>query len=126
MKIETQEIYKCEHCNKLYQIKGYCEKHEISCPKNPDNFRKCFGCKFLKKEKTEYFFDTVNGSDSRMINIFHCSKIDSFLYPPKVEHKQNYYELGDELNQPMRKECDQFVDEYEEIFDGVQGFFRDR
>jgi len=64
----------------------------------------------MKKKEVEYFFDSGYGEDSRMVEILHCSKLNSFMYPPKVEHKQNYYELGDELNQPMKRECEFYDD----------------
>ena len=50
MKTETKEIYKCEHCNKLYQLKNWCLVHEKACSKNPDNDRACFGCQYLTKQ----------------------------------------------------------------------------
>jgi len=51
MKSEFKEIYKCDHCNKLYQRKHACIKHEIACHKNPENHRVCFGCMHLCKKK---------------------------------------------------------------------------
>jgi len=57
MKIETKEIYKCEHCNKLYQIKSKCLEHEKTCSKNPDNQRACFGCRHLEKKNYTIYED---------------------------------------------------------------------
>ena len=119
MKIETKEIYKCEHCNKLYQIKSYCLKHEISCHKNPDNYRVCFSCNHLEKKNYTLFFDMPDGSEmERKVDLLFCPKIGSFLYPPKVEHKGNAYELFD-TNKPMPRTCKVYEDEkkdFESIF----------
>jgi len=106
MKIETREVYKCEFCNKLYQIKGYCEKHEVVCTHNPNNQRDCFNCGYIEKRKHTIYFDTGYGESKRVVEILYCDKIKSFLYPPKVEHKGNAYELGDELNDPMPMNCE--------------------
>ena len=53
----------------------------------------------------------------RKVNIFYCSKINSYLHPPKNEHKGNAFpqeDLGDgELdNLPMRKSCEHFKHQY--------------
>ena len=105
MKTETIEIYKCEHCNKLYQRKHFCEAHEKNCVHNPDNDRACFNCQFLIKKTTEYYSDGVYMKHQGSLNLLYCNKIGIFLYPPKVEHKGNYFELDAELNEPMRREC---------------------
>lgn len=105
MKIETREIYKCEHCNKLYQIKRYCEAHEKICIQNPDNNRACYNCSHLIKQRTTHYYDAYDGEHSEEVNILFCTKLEIYLYPPKVEHKKNWYELGDELNEPMKREC---------------------
>lgn len=53
MIIQTKEIYKCEYCRKIYQIKRFAESHEKMCKKNPENNRACFGCNFLQKKEVE-------------------------------------------------------------------------
>ena len=109
MKIETKEIYKCEFCNKLYQRKHFCIRHELICLKNPANYRVCFDCKHLTKEKTTIYKDYGQGEQEESVELFFCKKINSFLYPPKVEIKKNYFDdLGDTENQPMKKECEFF------------------
>lgn len=108
MKIEIKEIYKCDHCNKLYQIKSWAEQHEEGCNKNPDNFRACFGCKHLCKKNVDYWFDTYHGEDSKDVLVFYCEKIDSCLYPPKVELAKKWFDFGDINNQPMKKKCEFF------------------
>lgn len=104
MKIQTKEIYKCDHCNKLYQIKRYCAEHEIICSKNPVNDRDCFGCMHLEKKETKISYDTPYGESFRTVHLLHCVKIDSFLYPPKVEHKGNMFETEPYENNPMYKQ----------------------
>lgn len=111
MKVETREIYKCEYCNKLYQIKRFAEAHETSCHRNPNNYRKCLdNCQNLIKKTATYHFDTYCGEDSRKVELFYCTKKESFLYPPKVEHGKKWFDLGDELNEPMPKECKVYDD----------------
>lgn len=111
MIIETKEVYKCEFCRKLYQLKRFAEKHEKQCSKNPANYRICFGCEFLGKRRTYIMIDNEYRSYEEPLDLLYCSKIEVFLYPPKVEHKNNQFELGDHYNEPMRKECKHFKDE---------------
>ena len=110
MKTETKEIYKCDFCKKLYQIRRFAELHEKFCSKNPDNDRKCFWCKYFKKKKVVIYCDSSNGEYDfeRNLELFYCDKIDSFIYPPKVEHKGNSFDLNDDSNEPMRRECDEY------------------
>lgn len=107
MIIEIKEVYKCEYCRKLYQLKRFAELHEKMCSKNPENSRKCFGCKHLGKKKTEVYDCEM----PRRVELLYCSKIDSFLYPPKVEHKKNWHETDPMPNNPMRRKCDKFESE---------------
>lgn len=111
MKIETKEIYKCEHCNKLYQLKNWCLLHEKSCSKNPDNDRACFGCRHLTKKSETIYYDTYNGESERKVDLLYCNKLDIFLYPPKVEHKGNMYETDPKENKPMPRTCKVYDDE---------------
>lgn len=108
---ETKEIYKCEYCRRVYQIKRFAEAHEISCVKNPDNHRACFGCKHLNKRDHVLHCNTPIGEFTRTVNICHCAKKGIFLYPPKVEHKETSFDLGNELNEPMPKNCPDFVEQ---------------
>lgn len=109
---ETKEIYKCEHCKRIYQIKRFAESHEIACSKNPDNIRACFGCKNLVKKDKSLFFDTYCGEREVNYNLCYCSKKEMFLYPPKVEHKGTELDLVDETNEPMPIKCDFFIEQY--------------
>ena len=107
MKIETKEIYKCEYCNKLYQMKNACIKHEISCRKRPDYLRACHTCKHLKKV-TETIWsgvgDEYGNETERVVSVLFCDKIDSFIHPPSVAAKGNAFEM-DKPNVEMLKKC---------------------
>lgn len=106
MKSELRMVHKCEYCGKNYLHKGHCQKHEDICFKNPENDRACFNCIFLKKKDTEVTWENYNGTErSRPVSMFHCEKIDSFIYPPKVEIKGNALDTG-ENNAPMPKQCE--------------------
>ncbi len=84
MKTETREIYKCDHCKKLYQVKRACAKHEDNCTRNPKNIAACSGCVFIEQRPTEYWYDTGYGEFSGKSIKFHCKKLDKDLYPHKV------------------------------------------
>jgi len=105
MIIETKEIYKCEYCRRLYQLKRFCVQHEISCTKNPENKRDCFECKHLNKKEAIVYFDTYGHEVEHKVDLFHCNKFDTFLYPPKVERKKNWFETDPKENNPMPIHC---------------------
>jgi len=112
MKTEIKEIYKCDHCNKLYQIKSFAIKHEERCSKNPENFRACFGCEHLGKKdaKVHTGYDDYFSCEPiyEFKTLLFCSKKNTFLYPPISEHKGNVYSEFDDdsqQNNPMPKEC---------------------
>lgn len=112
MIIETKEVYKCEYCRKLYQLKRFAVSHEVSCSKNPDNKRACYGCKFMEKKNTSVYVDhPVMGETSYVATLCHCSKKELFLYPHKVEHKGNSIDLGYELNEPMPRVCELYTEQ---------------
>jgi hypothetical protein len=100
---ELKLVHTCEYCKKYYINRYFAEKHETACPKNPDNFRPCFGCRHLKKESVEIVEDSYRERIS-VKQVFYCSKIESYLYPPKVEHKGNSFELDG--NVPMPRTCE--------------------
>lgn len=107
MKIETKEIYKCEYCKKLYQIKKACEQHEKGCKKRPDYLRPCHDCKILKKidagAYSPYYDATAN------VKVLFCEAINSCVFPPSVSAKGNAFELPDYTNIEMPKECEHQV-----------------
>jgi hypothetical protein len=50
------------------------------------------------------FYD---GSETeREVELLYCDKKEVYIYPPSVEHKKSWFELGDLSNKPMPKECD--------------------
>lgn len=108
MKVQRKTIYRCEYCNKLYLRIDHAQRHEAMCYHNPINHRPCLqgNCKHLSKNTTDYWFDCWSGSRSRPVNLFHCDLKKLFMYPPKVEHKKNFFDLGDEANKPMPRTCE--------------------
>jgi hypothetical protein len=108
MKTEIKEIYKCDHCNKLYQIKKACIKHEKHCKSNPEYLRPCHSCTVLKKvNETVWagYGDPYGNEVERKVRILFCGKKDCFIHPPSVAAKGNAFET-DKLNIEMPKECD--------------------
>ena len=107
MIIETKEIYKCDFCRKLYQIKRFAEVHEQLCYKNPENNRPCYSCPNLEKRTTEIYYQDYNGHDmERNVDLLYCTSKEIFLYPPKVEYKKNWHDLDEETNEPMPRSCE--------------------
>lgn len=107
----TKPTYKCEHCSKLYQLQRFAEAHEPKCYKNPDNFRICHSCPHLKQGEKTYYFDTEHGDGSKKVKVFRCDKLGLLLHPASVEHsEQGAWDFGDELNEPMKKECEHFAE----------------
>ena len=109
MTTEIKEIYKCDFCNKLYQIKRFAMQHEKICFKNPKNDRPCFGCIFLGKKNVDVYEYEYDGSDfKRVYSLFFCKKKEVFLHTPKNEIKENVIDIG-EYNLPMPKECEYYI-----------------
>jgi hypothetical protein len=107
MIIETKEIYKCEHCKKLYQLKRFAIQHELICIKNPVNWRPCYGCPMMEKKQTTVYYDSpMGGETERKVDLLYCNYKKQFFYTPKTEVKGTQFELGDEANDPMPIECD--------------------
>jgi len=107
MIIETKEVYKCEYCRKLYQIKRFAIHHEILCSKNPANYRPCYGCPILEKKTTTIYHDHPLGGESEQeVSLLYCGYKKTFLYTHKNELKENQFDLGNDSNEPMPKECD--------------------
>lgn len=107
---EKKEIYKCEFCRKIYQMKRAAEFHELICTKNPTNKRPCFGCDNIEKRDIVKYEDYYGGNEvKRTINVLYCKAKDVYLYPPKVEIKNNALDFG-ETNEPMPKDCDKYFD----------------
>lgn len=105
--IENVTIYKCDFCGKELKQKHSMVNHEITCLKNPINIRPCYGCPLLIKKEAIIYYDNWDGSESeREVELLYCQAKKHFLYTPKNEAKKNWFELGNEINEPMPKECD--------------------
>ena len=119
MKTETKEIYKCDHCNKLYQRKHACISHEPKCRKNPLNIPKCVGCKYLTEVDIEYqrHYETFGDCELSSSSAFRCEKKDVFMYHPIVELGEygvpDYSEFeGNEIEQHrMPTSCEEWEEE---------------
>lgn len=103
---KTKEVYYCQFCKKHGLSKSKMEYHEKICGYNPENVRACHSCMLLEKKEIEVFYDTGRGEESVIKDCLHCSKRNVFLYPPKVEVKKNWFEFGNESNEPMPKICE--------------------
>ena len=112
MKTTTKEVYYCEHCKKHGLSKHMMARHELLCFKNPENKRPCFSCINLAKKQHDYLLGyNYNGSESRIdLELFFCNAKEIFLYTPQNEIKGNWYDLSNELNEPMPKSCDCYVE----------------
>jgi len=111
MIIETREIYKCDHCRKVYQIKSACIKHEHKCKKNKANHIRCFdGCIYLVKKETEVTHFDYNGHDHQeKKSLLYCESKKIFLYPYWFNNPVLQEDIKDEVdNVQMPKECDKF------------------
>ena len=113
---KIKKVYYCEHCKKHFISKHFAQQHEERCSKNPDNFRACFGCKYLKQKTANVYIGIDEYYSCEPIyenrEILFCEKLNHFVYPPKAEHKGTYYtEFDDDKseNKPMPEECE-FVD----------------
>lgn len=101
---ETREIYKCEHCRRMYQRKFWAEYHENRCKHNPVNIRPCFTCPFSKKVEieTDEYSETMYKRD-----IIYCEKKNIGICPP-FQSGYSYVTLNGEeiLNDNMPVQCD--------------------
>lgn len=118
MKTETREVYKCEYCNKMYQKKSACIKHEEVCFKRPDHIRPCHSCINLEKRETEVSHCYSHGDDwdrTRTVELLYCKKKDCFIHPHRVAVKGNAFKTEEKENIEMPKDCELFEDvlEYE-------------
>lgn len=74
MKTQLKEIYKCDFCNKLYQVKKAAEVHELLCTKNTVNDRPCYTCEHIGKRNTTIPVEhCMGGEGERVLNLLHCT-----------------------------------------------------
>lgn len=114
MKTEVKTMYRCDHCNKIYQVQGACERHETKCSKNPENDRACFRCTHSTNKTVEIESGvdinqySEHETDYNNIGVVlpYCKKLKVCLLPPKAEHNNNKYETVGVENKPMPKECE--------------------
>jgi hypothetical protein len=62
-----------------------------------------------------HYFDTWSGQSEEKVNVLRCNAKETYLLPPKAEHKGNYYEFGDIENNPMPAVCDELKVYYDSL-----------
>lgn len=116
MKSEVRKVFKCDHCNKMYQVERACVRHELMCKKNPEYMRPCHNCNNIEKVTETIILAGVEdmwGNESeRTVSVLFCKKRDCFIYPPSVAVKGNAFDMGDKPNEEMPKECEFFEQKY--------------
>ena len=110
MKTETREIYRCDHCKKIYLLKRYCEAHELKCRKNPKNKQKCLeGCSYLIKKEISYTWDAYDGEHESKREILYCTKKKEGVCPYWIDGLLEEDIIGAIPNNPMPFECSLFT-----------------
>ena len=94
MKTEIKEVHTCDYCNKKLFRKWAMEKHEKLCVNNPNNFKVCFGCKYLTRECIDVEFEYKDRYDDyettiKEVDCFRCTKLDKLMFPFTIEKKRN-------------------------------------
>lgn len=103
---KLKNVYYCEHCKKHGLNMRLMKYHEKVCSNNPKNDRPCFHCGNLIKKQIEIYGEYYDNSEwNRNVELLYCDTKKTFLYTPKNEIKGNQFDLGDEPNEPMPKEC---------------------
>lgn len=109
MIIKTKEIYICEYCRKLYQIKKACKKHEPMCKKNPDNKQKCYDfCIYLCKKEIEYIWESWDGEHQEKKEILFCNAKEEGVFPYWINGLEQEDIIENIPNNPMPKKCKLF------------------
>lgn len=120
METKTKEVYYCEFCKKHGLSKYAIIRHESICLKNPENKRPCFECTHLIKKQATISGQYYNGCEwERQVEVLFCKKKNVYLHTPVNEFKGNMFDLGDDSNEAMPKECDDFSDSNEAIFEFI-------
>ena len=70
------QAYKCDHCGKLYKVRGTCIRHEKYCRNAPNNQHICIWCSSLEKND--------NAEEGK---IFYCKKLDKYLHSYVAERR---------------------------------------
>jgi len=123
MKIQTGvTLYRCDHCNKRYQVKNACEKHERFCGKNPINHHACLTCEHLCKTVEEIEVDEYSNEWNTVISkqikvtTFTCKALDKQLYSFRALAKNLVERFGIE-GELMPLKCDSYYDKNEAALD---------
>jgi len=106
---QNKTIYRCEYCNKLYLRRKACVEHEDICFKNPKNNRPCWVCRHFGKKEITIYEENGWSEWERNLTLFHCQKKEIYLFTHLNQKKNNWFDLGDEINEPMPKECKEYI-----------------
>lgn len=113
--LKNKTLYECEFCKKKYQVSNACQKHELYCPRNPNNNHVCFlGCAYLVSEKKD-----IIGWDEHVIGkkrSFTCSKKNVALYSYVAERRNLVQTVKEEENLNvirMPLNCEDYKNGYE-------------
>ncbi|WP_372776484.1 hypothetical protein [Mangrovibacterium sp.] len=120
MKTIQTTIYECEYCGKYYKSKYFAGLHESKCRKNPANFQRCIGCKFLDIKNVKIYFEQpilgpnlgVSFIDAdKYEDLMYCEKKKHFVYPFWAANPIPQEDIEGEIpNEPMPKKCEHFKD----------------
>ena len=102
MKTKTQQVHRCDHCNKHYLVKSACEKHENFCSANPINDSKCFDCVFF--EQRTVFYDA--GGVERKAKTYFCDKMGVGVYPAKAARTGLVAKYPDQFSNQIKMPSD--------------------
>lgn len=115
--LESVTRYQCEFCKKELKRKHAMVRHEKYCNHNPSTFKACDMCVFITETKIDYM--SFNGE--RTAKSYYCSKLDTVVYPNKVERlglPEKYPETFSG-QMPMPRTCEHRMDEYDYLIPSI-------
>lgn len=114
MKQSVKTVFYCEYCNKHYLHRGFANRHEEFCSKNPKNKKPCYDCKHFDSVDVEVFVDGGEHykDDYRMSKCFHCSLKVLNFWTLSAQRKGLDKRYDNEMEY-MPDKCSEFEDKYE-------------
>ena len=103
MKTETKEVYRYDHCKKMYVIKHYAVAHEESCRKNPKNEQDCLSCGAFEMRQVEIMKVGYNDVEyHQKYDLGFCKKKLHYVYPYWCNNPVSQEDIPQEIeNNPM-------------------------
>jgi hypothetical protein len=99
------KAFECGYCRKMYRTESGVLKHEKFCNSNPQNYRACDGCAFLKTEIEEYEKGDDYTTDEPVMGkrrVFECTKLNKTLYSVYEERKGHLEQYPWHFNNAIR------------------------